>query len=302
MSDIKASVALPTYNSQKTIYDCLSSLMRQTFPRDRFEVIVGDNGSKDETLGIIARDFPSVTVIPETRRGSGYARNAAFSEARGEYICSIDSDCVADENWVASLVSALEGASPKTACLGGQILPFRRETLVEHYSDVWIQQQCLRDKTGKFRYAETPNAAFRKSVLSEVGLFDGEQGFDDADLGIRIEMAGYDLQYVPEAIVYHRNPASVKELFYHRKKYGRFGAKLANKWPEIIGPVNREQWLTGQLYPTARRIAGNLLYKQPRALIVGDSGKGTRLWPFLDCVSCLGQFVGVRAYLDETRG
>ncbi len=301
MNKIVATIALPAFNSVRTLEECLASLEAQTFPREKMHIVVGDNGSTDGTLEMIQTRFPAVEVVQARERGSGYARNAAFARAQGQCVCSIDADCVAEPGWVAAMVAAFERFSPSVGCLGGHIEPYQIRTLVEHYRHAWIQQENLRDGRSDLRYASTPNAAFRCAALDEVGLFDGTQGFDDTDLGIRLTAAGYAIEYVPEAIVRHRNPASVRELYRHRVKYGNFQVRLARKHPSRFVFPQTAAARRLATFQTVRRVAGDVLYKLPRALIGGDEGQGTRWWPMLDAVLALGLHIGERRAWAQER-
>ncbi len=299
MRTIVATVALPAYNSLGTIGECLTSLEAQTFPREQMQIVVGDNGSSDGTREMIGAQFPRVQVVPASERGSGYARNAAFAQAQGPYICSIDADCVADAGWIAAMVAAFERSPDTVGCLGGRIEPYQVQSRVERYRHAWVLQG-LGAPGAPVRYAATLNAAFRRDALDQVGLFDGTQGFDDTDMGLRLSAAGYEIDYVPQAIVRHRHPATLRELYRHRVKYGLFQVRLARKHPAVFSLPETARARRRATYLTARRIAGDLLYKLPRALLLGDGGQGTRLWPLLDAALALGLHVGERQGWKES--
>ncbi len=296
---IEVSVAIPTYNAEAVIGACLASLMLQTFPVDQTEVIVCDNGSTDNTLKLIAEHYPKVTVVSTQERGSGYARNAAIQSASGKYICSIDADCIADPQWIAEIVKAFEVTPDNVVCLGGQILPFRQHTVVERYHPAWIKQENLREQRSNLIYAETPNASFKRNVFDLVGYFDGTQGMDDTDLGIRITAAGFSIQYAPAAIVYHRNPMTIQQLYHHRRKYGIFTTRLARKHPDILGCQSQSIADRSLLWATTRRVAVDIGYKLPKSLVWGGGNKGTRFWPVLDAVVAVGNYVGAHQALRE---
>jgi len=299
---VTVTVAIPTFNVVRTIEDCLNSVMSRDFPADQMQVVVGDNGSTDGTFELIRSTFPGVELIVANERGSGYARNVAFAAARGQYICSTDADCITDPGWLSAFVRSFEQSPKNVACLGGQILPYRTETIVERYRPAWIQQAKLRDGKDTLVYAETPNAAYRRSVLSEVGYFDGTQGMDDTDLGIRLTASGFSIQYAPEAIVRHRNPSSLRELFYHRRKYGIFMTRLARKYPDRFGSPDTPTALARLALQTTRRVIVDLTYKLPRAVVLGKGVNGTRLGPALDAVIAIANYIGVRCALQEKRG
>lgn len=301
MNDLSVTIAMPTYNAIHIVQECLAALEVQDYPRSKMQIVVGDNGSTDGTVELIKQDFPSVEIVQAVERGSGYARNAAFAAAKGQYICSIDADCVADPGWVSAMVNAFESSPESVASLGGQILPYRTATTIERYRPAWIQQETLRDGKQPIVYAETPNAAYRRSALETVGYFDGTQGMDDTDLGMRLTAAGFEIHYAPEAIVRHRNPATLSELYRHRMKYGVFMTRLARKYPEQFGDPDSPVALRRLAYQTARRVVGDLAYKLPRSVVLQDNTNGLPIGPALDAVVAVANYVGVRRAYRENQ-
>lgn len=95
MSTIKISFILPMYNVEKFLDKCIQSLLRQNLARGTFEIILVNDGSKDNTLAIAQRwasEMPEVKVIDQKNGGQAVARNAGIRLAQGEYLWFIDSD------------------------------------------------------------------------------------------------------------------------------------------------------------------------------------------------------------------
>ncbi|HQP92125.1 MAG TPA: glycosyltransferase [Candidatus Omnitrophota bacterium] len=105
------SIIAPVYNGEKTVSVLLSSLLEQDYPKDKLEILIVDNNSRDLSRQIIA-GFP-VKLLDETMVQSSYAaRNRGIRSAQGEIFAFIDSDCRANPDWVKKGVNALlnEGA------------------------------------------------------------------------------------------------------------------------------------------------------------------------------------------------
>jgi len=79
--------------------------LKQDFPKEDHEIIVVDNNSTDNTQEVI-RQFPARYVF-EPQVGRGPARNKGVQESQGKYLAFIDSDCIADPNWLKELVRGL---------------------------------------------------------------------------------------------------------------------------------------------------------------------------------------------------
>ena len=95
---LDVTVVIPVLNQERTLEACLRSLLRQTYPKDRFEVVIVDNNSSDRTREII-RAFP-FRYAHEPQRSSYAARNRGVSLARGRVVAFMDSDCEADPRWL----------------------------------------------------------------------------------------------------------------------------------------------------------------------------------------------------------
>jgi GT2 family glycosyltransferase len=168
---------------------------------------------------------------------------------------------------MSSIVAALDNASPDVGGVAGRILPYSTQTVTERYIGAWVSQPDFETSQIKTQYCATPNAAFRRSALLAVGGFDGEQGFDDTDLGIRLQQAGYQVKYSRESLVRHRNPTTLKELYRHRRKYGSYSVKLALKHPELWGDPRRKGQKRQLFAETLRRIIADLTIKLAKSLI-----------------------------------
>ncbi len=105
------SVIVVNYNGRRFLADCLASLARQKYPRHRFEVIVVDNASTDDSLTLVRAEFPWVCVI-ESQKNLGFAggNNLGIESARGEWIALLNNDAEADPNWITGAISAGESA------------------------------------------------------------------------------------------------------------------------------------------------------------------------------------------------
>ena len=284
------SVVIPCFNASKTIGECLTSLRSQTYPRRLFEVILADNGSIDDTRRFVATYFPDVRIVEEEQKGSGFARNAGFAVAKGELVLSTDSDCVCDVEWIEALVEAFRTADPNTAAIGGLIQPFSLCTMVEQYRKGWVLQPVMSGPDARVRYTATPNAGFRAEAFRRVGGFDGTLGFDDTDLGLRMQAAGFMLAYTDRAVIRHRNPSTLRDLYRHRQKYGEFNYALACKHPTVFGDPSGLKKRLKLIAETSWRVTADIV-KLPFSMFSCTEGK-PRLWPLIDVVMALGNYHG----------
>lgn len=113
----RISLIIPAYNEERYLARCLDSVALQQ--EQPFEVVVVDNNSSDKTSEI-AKRYPFVTVVRETRQGRVYARNAGFDAAQGTVLARIDADAVLPPDWIARVTAHFNGpGAMETAWTGG---------------------------------------------------------------------------------------------------------------------------------------------------------------------------------------
>jgi len=104
---VELSIIIPTHNSVSIIEQCICSLTSQSYPRDRYEIIVVDDGSKDGTIDL-SKKSGADKVIEIEPCFQGKARNIGAEIANGKFLAFIDSDCEAKEGWIESIITELE--------------------------------------------------------------------------------------------------------------------------------------------------------------------------------------------------
>ncbi len=231
---MKASVIIPVHNGEKTIADCLRSILSQktNFP---FEVIVVNDGSTDNTAAI-AKQFKKTRLVSQKRQGPAVARNNGARIAEGNVIVFVDSDCVAAADWLQEMVSPLQ--STEIAGVQGRYKSKQRQ-LIARLVQLEIEQRHDKMAESKFiDFMGSYSAAYRKSVFREMQGFDTSfpmASGEDTDLSFRINKKGHKLFFNPKAIVFHTHPSSfghylrVKfyRAFWRVKVYGKHKGKIA---------------------------------------------------------------------------
>jgi len=209
-----ASVIIPVYDDTEALCQCLKALSRQTYPASRYEVIVVDNGSRQDLGPAVSVAAPNVTFAEERKVGSNAARNKGLDLSRGEVIAFTDSDCVPEENWLVRGARALLGAS-NGGLVGGGIDVYPKSPAAPTIEEIYDASTSLRQKfyIEDKHFASTANAFTFRSVLNHVGPFnEGLKSSGDNELGNRIFKAGYTLCYAPDAVVKHPARSTRAEL------------------------------------------------------------------------------------------
>jgi len=221
------SIIVPAYNAEATMDGCIKSLLAQSYPRDRYEVLVVDNGSSDRTPDII-KSHP-VRFFRETRIKSSYAaRNAALPYAEGEILAFTDSDCVAEPDWLTEGVKSF--TDEKVGCAAGGI----KSPPASNYIEVYLGRKDFLSQRESYKFfdflpfAQTANAFYRKMVLDRIGNFKSSwKSGGDADLCWRMQLeTDYKLDFNDNAVVLHNHRATLDELYRQFRTHGEGQAYL----------------------------------------------------------------------------
>jgi len=204
------TVYIPAYNVAQFLPRAIASLLSQTLAPA--EILVIDDGSKDDSA-IVAQRYPRVTVVRHQRNsGLAAARNTAFRVARGEFVASLDADCVAEPTWLEKLASCMNDV--KIAGAGG----FLREGVQTSLADRWRAAHMPQDwgaalvRNPKFLFG--CNNIFRRAAVLDAGGYDETMrtNGEDCELSRQLYAKSWELIYDPAAKVTHLRSDSVKSV------------------------------------------------------------------------------------------
>ncbi|MFH1257062.1 MAG: glycosyltransferase [Candidatus Diapherotrites archaeon] len=208
---LKASVIVPAFNAEKTIGQCLESLLQQSFGRKEFEVLVVDDGSTDGTAEKVKKFGKEVKLIAQENRGPAAARNNGARNAKGEVLVFIDSDCVAEKNWLQEMVAPIDEAEKIVGVQG--TYRTRQNEWVARFAQLEIGQRHEKMAEEKeIDFMGSYSAAFLKKVFLAVNGFDETfpiASGEDTDLSFRISSRGYRFYFNKNAVVWHLHPSSL---------------------------------------------------------------------------------------------
>ena len=221
------SVIVPIYNGETDLPGLVECLLGQTYPAERTEYLLVDNGSCDRTPDILNQAVAQATNhtlqhLSETQIQSAYAaRNTGIRAATGEILAFTDADCYPDTTWLENLVQGFQD-DVVGLCVGEiQALPGR--TWLERYAErknIMSQQDTLNHAFCP--YGQTANIAVRACALKKIGLFRPHMTTGgDADICWRLQQdGGWRLHHAKTAVVQHHHRTTLKEL---RKQWYRYG-------------------------------------------------------------------------------
>ena len=247
------SVLIATYNRRSLLERTLRALEEQRLPKDRFEVIVVDNGSTDGTAALLAgaraRGRIDLRVTSVADPGKSVALNAAMPDARGDVLAFTDDDVVPEPEWLGAIGRAFE--APDVDFVAGRILP-----LWEAPPPAWLSpalygviavpdggpERRTIEGTGSGIMPIGTNLAVRRRVVERLGGWRTDLGKlrgtlrtgEDHEFFVRMLRAGCRGVYEPAARVGHFVPASRLRQAYFRDWFygnGRVVALIEDEYP-----------------------------------------------------------------------
>ena len=253
------SLIICTRNRCEQLKRCLASVSRISFER-RWELIVVDNGSADDTSGII-QAFSKTASVPvthvfETAPGLANARNAGLKHARGIILAFTDDDCYPETDFLSQLWSAFE--DPAVGYITGRITlhdPTDYPVTVNESGTLRTFPQYSFLDVGAVMGA---NMAFRREVIDNIGGFDPLFGAgsllesaEDLDAASCASAAGWVGQYRPDVVVRHHHGRKATDLSALLKSYdigrGAYYMKLLLKGRRFI-------WFARSVWRIPRRV------------------------------------------------
>lgn len=217
--NIDISVIIPAYNAENTLHQCLSGLAAQTIPAERYEVILVDDGSTDQTRKI-AEQF-DVTYIFQKNQGPAAARNRGVESARGSIILFTDSDCIPLPAWIEEMTGPF--SDPDVIAVKGAYITNQKSPTARFAQVEFEERYNLLLNNDYIDMIDTYSAAFRKPVFLSFGGFDPSfpvANNEDTDLSYKMSTLGKKMVFNPNAIVEHLNhPACLKR--YATLKFSR---------------------------------------------------------------------------------
>lgn len=230
---MNVSVVIPNYNGARFLNECLKSINRKSI----LEIIVIDNGSSDESVEIILENHPDVILI-QNKKNYGFAKavNQGILKANGEYVFLFNNDAIlADEYVISRLVNEIE-TDDNIFSVSCKMIQWPDKSLIDDAGDEYtILGWTKRVGYGKSieNYTKSRDtfsacagaALYKRSLLIDVGLFDGEffAYMEDVDLSFRARLSGYNIRYCADALVYHYGSGT------SGSQYNSFKTRIAAK-------------------------------------------------------------------------
>jgi succinoglycan biosynthesis protein ExoA len=304
------SFIVPVRNEAPYIEKLLIQLLHQNFDPERFEVIVADGQSTDETAEIVRRmlqRYPNLQLIDNPKQWASAGRNAAIQAAAGEIVIVVDGHCDISTSFYLSELAEIF-ARTRADCVGRpqpldvagatslqRAIAAARSSWLGHNPDSFIYSA-----REQFVRPQSVAVAYRRSVFEKVGLFDEDfDACEDVEFNHRVEKRGLRCYFSPRVGVQYHPRQTLSGLFRQMARYGRGRMRLLRKHPEyftaacflpalfclgmILGPV------LALVFPPLGLVYGGVLSLYGLTILVASGiisfrKKDWRIFLWLPCV------------------
>lgn len=235
MNPPEYSVVVPAYQAADVIGICVRALHAQTVSRERYEIIVVDDGSTDETKAA-AHEAGADQVLSRPHLGPAAARNAGIEASRGKIVLFTDADCEPSPEWIEHMTTPF--TDPLVMGAKGAYW-MRQRTLIARLTQLEFEIRYERmARLSHTDFVDGYAAAYRRDLLARAGGFDPTYpvpSAEDVDLSFRLARQGHRLVFVPQARVWHRHPVSLRDYLIRKGLYGFWRALLYLRYPDKQG-------------------------------------------------------------------
>jgi len=240
---MEISVIIPTFNRKEILEKTLNAFNNQIDGLKRFEVIVVDDGSTDNTINHLKKYFRprySLKILSQTNKGPAAARNLGINKAKGKIVLIINDDTIPSPQMINEHLEFHQNHSQDNYALLGLVTWYPELEITPFM--YWLENggpyfnfNSIKGKNAGWRKFWTCNISLKRKFLIEGGLFDetfSTAAWEDVEFGYRLYKNKLRLRYNSEAVGFHYHPTDIKSIKNKMISNGYFSLMLRNKLPK----------------------------------------------------------------------
>lgn len=213
------SIIVLNFNGKAYLKECFESVERLNYPKDRFEIMMGDNASTDDSIDYMQKNFPWVKVIRfDQNYGFCKSNNLCAQQAKGEYLVFLNNDTFVEKDWLIHMVRGVTSEPGILSCAckmlfphleGGKVINAVGGVIFPDGGGLylgWMDQDSPQYDREKFTaFGCGAGVLIQRKFFIETGGWDEYYFYsrEEMDLGLRVWLHGYKVLYVPSAVMYH---------------------------------------------------------------------------------------------------
>ncbi len=227
------TILMPAYNEEEIIGESLEKLTSTGYPKNKLEILVIDDGSRDGTYKTAKRfESRNVKVLTKKNTGKASSLNYGLRYAKNEFVAVMDADSFLDKNALSRCMAYFDEES--VAAVTSHILVKRRKTLwekLQHTEHMIVNvMRKAQEQANVINVTPGPLSIYRRKVLEKVGGFDEKSIIEDVEIDWRLLRHGYKIKMAFDAMVYSIYPDTFKLWWRQRRRWVLGGMQTVVKY------------------------------------------------------------------------
>jgi len=218
------SIVVPAYNEENNLGKTVESLLDLDYAKNKYEIIIVDDGSKDNTLKVarsLEKKYKIIRAFHKENGGKGSALNYGIKRAKGEYIVSFDSDSMVIPSAMKSSLPYF--SDPKVMCVTPAMKIYRPRRIFERVQaieyDLGIFLRKVFSNIDAIHVTPGPFSIYRKGFFEKHGGYDEDNITEDMEIALRIQGLNYKIANSPTSLVYTLAPKKFVSLIKQRRRW-----------------------------------------------------------------------------------
>ncbi|MCS7122619.1 MAG: glycosyltransferase family 2 protein [Candidatus Micrarchaeota archaeon] len=226
--DWRISFVVPVYNERENLRKCIDAILNIDYPKDKYEIVIVDDGSTDITTKKILEEYrnnPHIKIINKQNGGAASAKNVGIHKSTGDIIITIDSDSIIDRDAPARLASYFQ--DPLVGGVSGSVRVISTGKALNRWQsieyDIILVYRRILEAFDSVYVTPGGLSAFRKEAIQRVGLFDVNSLTEDQEIAMNLQKHGYKVLASLDAFAYTEVPENLSSLIKQRVRWIRGG-------------------------------------------------------------------------------
>jgi len=249
----KVSIIMSAYNEEETISDSIDSLNAIDYPKDKYEVIIVNDGSKDRTREVVLgyADQSNIIFIDNAKnKGKAACLNQGLEIAKGNYVACVDADSMVSKDILKKTIPYFQDRNMGSVTVSVQVKHtnnfLQRVIQIEYmlglslFLKIFSSFNCVHVTPGPF-------SIYRKSLLDKIGYFDVDNITEDLEIAYRIHKSGYKIANCMDTYVRTIIPENLMSLYRQRKRW--YSGALMTFWQHKDIMLRKKAGLFGFFVP-----------------------------------------------------
>ncbi|MEX2052596.1 MAG: glycosyltransferase [Candidatus Paceibacterota bacterium] len=218
------TIIVPCWNEEKTVYKTVRSLFNLNYPKNKLHIFLIDDGSTDNTYGVISSfaKFPNVRVFKKENGGKHTALNLGLASVETEFLGCLDADSFAHPESLVRIMSYFEN-DPRAMAVVPSVNVFGAKNIIqkaqkaEYHMGVFMKKML--DFLGAINVTPGPLTIFRKKVFTDLGPYRHAHNTEDMEIAYRMQEHDYKIVHCNDAYVFTGSPGTIPKLYKQRLRW-----------------------------------------------------------------------------------